>query len=330
MTKKVICRVHILFLLLLPYLLEAQAVKIIFDTDMESDVDDVAALAMLHGFANRGEAEILGTVSSSLNPWSAPVIDVINTYFGRPDIPIGNVKTKGVYRNSRYAREISESYPQDIGLGEKAPDANRVYREILSRQPDSSVVIVTVGYLTNLSKLLKTDPDEISPLSGRMLAMRKVKHLVIMGGRYPLEQNPGKWGNFKPDPDAIRLVSKDWPTKIIFTTGGDFANAIPTGKILFTPQAEDGNPVTNAYKIFLDGRDRDHHHSADLIAVYVAVKGPEPYFQLRDKGYFHIFEDGSHMWRHMPDWPHHWIIGEFAEGVDGRQVAKDFDMLLVK
>lgn len=323
-------RLLIVLLLLLPFLLKAQPVRIIFDTDMESDVDDVAALAMLHGFASRGEAEILGTISSSLNPWSAPVIDAINTYFGRPNIPIGNVKTKGVYRNSTYARKISESYPQDIGLGENAPDANRVYREILSRQHDSSVVIVTVGYLTNLSKLLDTGPDKISPLSGQELVKRKVKLLVIMGGRYPLEQNPGKWGNFKPDPEAIRHVSKEWPTKIIFTTGGDFADAIPTGKILFTTEAEDGNPVSRAYKIFLNGKDREYHHSADLMAVYVAVKGIQPYFRMRKQGYFHIFEDGTHMWRLKPDWPHHYIVGEFADGVDGTQVAMDFDVLLVK
>ena len=43
-------------------------VKIIFDTDMESDVDDVGALAMLHSFADNGEAQILGTMVSSLNP----------------------------------------------------------------------------------------------------------------------------------------------------------------------------------------------------------------------------------------------------------------------
>lgn len=190
----------LLILLCLQIPAVSQPVKIIFDTDMESDVDDVAALAMLHGFANRGEAEILATISSSLNPWSAPTIDVINTYFGRPDIPIGNVKTLGVYRNSRYARAISEKYPQDIGLGENAPGANLIYRKVLAGQPDGSVVIVTVGYLTNLSKLLKTGPDKSSSLSGRELAAKKVKHLVCMGGRYPMQQDPGKWGNFKPDP----------------------------------------------------------------------------------------------------------------------------------
>lgn len=308
----------------------AQPVRIIFDTDMESDVDDVGALAMLHRFADRGDAEILATICSSLNPWSAPTIDAINTFFGRPDIPIGNVKTLGVYRNSKYAKTVSEKYPQDIGLGENAPDAIRVYRKILSGQPDNSVVVVTVGYLTNLSNLLNTDADEHSPLSGMELAAKKVKHLVCMGGRYPLEQDPGKWGNFKPDPQAVRHVANDWPTRIIFTTGGDFANAIPTGRILFETDDTHPNPVREAFRTFLKERNRNYHHSADLIAVYVAVKGHEPYFKLRTRGYFHIFEDGTQMWRIEPDNSNHYIIGEFAEGIDPLKVASDFDQYLAQ
>lgn len=308
----------------------AQPVKIIFDTDMESDVDDVAALAMLHGLADRGDAEILATISSSLNPWSAPTIDVINTYFGRPDIPIGNVKTKGVYRNSIYAKPLSEQFPQDIGLGEKAQEATSLYRRILSEQEDASVVIVTVGYLTNLSKLLSSEPDEFSPLTGMELVKKKVKHYVCMGGRYPQEQDPGKWGNFKPDPEAVVHVTNEWPTLITFTTGGVFSNAIPTGKILFTSKAEKGNPVSTAYKIFLKSWNRDYHHSADLIAVYVAVKGHEPYFTLREDGYFHIFDDGTHMWRFKPNRPNHKIVSDFAAGIDPLQVAADFDELLIK
>lgn len=322
-----------LFLLIILFnvsLLSAQPVKIIFDTDMESDVDDVAALAMLHGLADRGDAEILATISSSLNPWSAPTIDVINTYFGRPDIPIGNVKTKGVYRNSIYAKPLSEQFPQDIGLGEKAQEATSLYRRILSEQEDASVVIVTVGYLTNLSKLLSSEPDEFSPLNGMELVKKKVKHYVCMGGRYPQEQDPGKWGNFKPDPEAVVHVTNEWPTLITFTTGGVFSNAIPTGKILFTGKAEKGNPVSTAYKIFLKSWNRDYHHSADLIAVYVAVKGHEPYFTLREDGYFHIFEDGTHMWRFKPNRPNHKIVSDFAEGIDPLLVAADFDELLIK
>ncbi|MBR9997897.1 MAG: hypothetical protein KFF73_02950 [Cyclobacteriaceae bacterium] len=82
--------------------------------------------------------------------------------------------------------------------------------------------------------------------------------------------------------------------------------------------------------IFLKGWKRDFHHSADLIAVYVAIRGHEPYFQLRQKGYFHIFEDGTHVWRHSPDKVNHFIIGEFVPEIDPEKVAEDFDKLLIK
>ncbi|KOH42927.1 nucleoside hydrolase [Sunxiuqinia dokdonensis] len=305
----------------------AQPVKIIFDTDMESDVDDVGALAMLHGLANKGEADILATMVCSLNPWAVPVTDAINTFCGRPDIPIGAVKTLGVYRNSSYAKIVSEEFPQDIGLGEKSPDALALYRKILTEQPDTSVVIVTVGYLTNLSYLLQSYPDDISPLSGKELIQKKVKHLICMGGRYPLEQNPARWGNFKPDPAAVLLVSKDWPTRIIFTGGGAFADEIPTGKVTFN-FPPDSNPISRAYAIFLKSWNRDWHHSADLIAVYIAVRGYHEFFQLNTQGYNHIFEDGTMMWRLQPDNPFHQYVSSFKEGIKPENVAAVFDSLL--
>ena len=43
----------------------AAPVKIIFDTDMLTDFDDVGALACLHALADAGECEILATVSST-------------------------------------------------------------------------------------------------------------------------------------------------------------------------------------------------------------------------------------------------------------------------
>jgi inosine-uridine nucleoside N-ribohydrolase len=309
------------------WVISAQPVKIIFDTDMESDVDDVGALAMLHGFANQGDAEILATMVCSLNPWSVPATDAINTFCGRPDIPVAAVKTLGVYRNSVYVKTISEQFPQNTGLGESAPDAVDVYRRILTEQPDSSVVIVTVGYLTNLSYLLQSYPDDISPLSGKELIQKKVKHLVCMGGRYPMEQNIGRFGNFKPDPQSVQLVANEWPTQIVFTGGGTFADEIPTGKVTFDFQP-DSNPVSKAYSVFLKSWNRNWHHSADLIAVYIAVRGHKDYFQLNTQGYNHIFEDGTMMWRLQPNNPRHHYVSSFKEGVNPGDVAVDFDRLL--
>ncbi len=40
-------------------------IPVILDTDMDSDVNDVGALAVLHALANNGEAEILGVIVTS-------------------------------------------------------------------------------------------------------------------------------------------------------------------------------------------------------------------------------------------------------------------------
>jgi hypothetical protein len=89
-------RAFALFLLLALLLRNSPAaVPVIFDTDMDSDCDDAAALAILHAIADRGEATILGTLVSSKHPWSAPCVDAINTFFKRPDLPIGVPKGPG-------------------------------------------------------------------------------------------------------------------------------------------------------------------------------------------------------------------------------------------
>lgn len=314
--------------LLLCHLTLAQPVKIIFDTDMDSDVDDVGALAMLHGFANLGEAEILAVTVSSLNPWSPGAADVINTYYGRPDIPIGAVQRFGVYHTSKYARPLCEDFKHDAKLGEDMPEATMLYRKILSSQPDTSVVVVTVGDLTNLSRLLETGADEFSDLKGADLVKKKVKRLVCMGGRYPADQDPRPWGNFKPDPRSTQHVAAAWPTRIYFTGGGAFADSVPTGEIFFNERYQH-TPMAHAYKLFLESWKRNWHHSADIIAVYVAVRGYQPYFRLQEHGYNHIFENGTNEWRAAPDDERHFLVSEFAEGIDLKVLAEKFDALMV-
>ena len=101
----------------------AKPEAIIFDTDMDSDCDDVGALAMLHVLADRGEAEILATMVSSRNEWSPACVDAINTFYGRGDLPIGCPQKGGATKPSKYARAIAERFPQDVGPADKVPDA---------------------------------------------------------------------------------------------------------------------------------------------------------------------------------------------------------------
>ena len=48
-----------------------QPVRLIFDTDMMGDVDDVGTVAVLHALADQGEVRILAMGLSGKNPWSS-------------------------------------------------------------------------------------------------------------------------------------------------------------------------------------------------------------------------------------------------------------------
>lgn len=74
----------------------ATPVKVIFDTDMYTDIDDVGALACLHAMADAGECEILATVSCTRDCMSIAMCEIVNSYYGSPDIPVGCTKGMGV------------------------------------------------------------------------------------------------------------------------------------------------------------------------------------------------------------------------------------------
>lgn len=306
---------------------EKTTLKILFDTDMESDCDDAACLAMLHALADRGEIELLGTMISAKYPWSGPCTDAINTYYGRPDLPIGVPKGKaGIQQSSKYAKQIAQEFPHDCPTYEDAPEATRLYRQILAAQPDRSVTIVTVGDLTNLRYLIESEGDEVSPLDGQELVKRKVTHWVCMGSRYPADLDPGKWGNFKPDAESTVIAIEKWPTKITFTGGGSFAQLISTGKRL--SELPRDNPVRRVYELYFGGKVKDRH-SADQIAVMVAARGTGHPWKLVTKGLNHIFANGTHQWQTDTNDPNHQYISALADDVNPLDVIDSFNELIL-
>lgn len=275
------------------------AIPLIFDTDMDTDCDDMAAMAMLHALADNGEIEILATTVSSKYAWSAPCVEAVNRYYGRPDLPIGVPKGDGasVVRGSRYAKQIAERFCGRLKTNDDAEDAVKVYRRILTGAKDRSVVIVTVGYLTNLSDLLSSPGDELSPLDGRELVRKKVDKYVCMGGRYPEQLSHGEWGNFMPDPKAVLHVVRDWPLPIIFSGDGE---KILTGYSL--PETPENNPVRVSYKLFLGNAKT--RPSWDPVTLLYAVRPDAEYWKVTQTGYNHVFNNGTNQWREQPDKDH--------------------------
>src|ERR1700712_1501125 len=164
-----------------------KTVHIIFDSDMGPDYDDAGAIAILHALADKGEANILATMASTKYEGVAGVLNVFNIYFNRPNIPVGVPKGNALdYRDFQHWTDtLIARYPHKIKTNDEAQDAVTLYRKILASQPDKSVTIVTVGFLTNLSNLLNTTADKYSKLDGKQLVEKKVKLLVCMGGKFP-------------------------------------------------------------------------------------------------------------------------------------------------
>ena len=163
-------------------------VKIIFDTDIGNDVDDVLALAMLHALQTRGACELLAVTITKPDELAGPFVDAMDTFYGRAGIPIGFTRAHLTNRPSKFLA-LAEAkdrgrpiYPHRLKRSSDAPPATQLLRRVLSRQPDRSVVIVQVGYFSNLAALLDTKADAASPLAGRELARQKVKLLSVMAG----------------------------------------------------------------------------------------------------------------------------------------------------
>ena len=266
-----------------------RAVPIIFDTDIGTDVDDAGALAILHILADKGEAKILATMSANQNRWCAPAIDVINTYYGRGDMPIGSSRT-GPDPEEWYHDSVP-NYPHDLTGSNEAPDAVALYRKILAAQSNQSVTIVVVGWLTNMADLLNSGPDKYSSLNGRELVAAKVKELVSMGGIWPNTKKEGDY-NFRMDGAAAHKVISDWPGKIMFTGLG---KDVMTGSQLVAQGPKD-NPVPAFYRNFFKGHKLTERSSWDLIVVLYSIRGLSDYFTAVSNGYCISKEDGSNKW----------------------------------
>jgi len=262
-------------------------------------------VALLHALSDRDEANILAMMCCTSSEWGAPCLDALNTYYGRPNIPVGTLKDAGFLLDSSYNRLVAERYPHRIRSGRDAPDATALYRQVLARQPGKSVVVVAIGPLRNLARLLESEPDQHSPLGGRDLVAAKVALLSCMGGWNPAV--PKGWGpewNFAQDEKASRSVVENWPTPILFS-GAEIGSGIMTGRrvALDCPLY---NPLAMAIGLYVGyGRDRE---SWDQTAALVAVRGLRDYWKSTPSGYNRIGDKGANAFTTGEDRGHRYLV----------------------
>lgn len=262
--------------------------KIIFDTDMGNDVDDIFALAILHDAQDKGLCELLAVTLTSPDPLSAPYTRFLNRLCGRPDIPIGvNPASPKVWNEKKRFLKFIETVP-DAGLAASHPPALQVLRRALAAAPDASVVIVQVGSFTNLADLLRSGPDEFSPLDGRALAAKKVRWLSLMAGNFG---NPDYAEfNVKIDIPSARFVAGQWPTPRVWS-GFEVGIAVRLPAEVISDRLPPGNIARESYQRY---QPVPHERPCwDLTSAFFAVHPQTPLLTPGRAGRVTVAEKGQ-------------------------------------
>ena len=315
---------------------QKKPVKIIFDTDIGGDCDDAGTLAMLHRLCDRGEAELLAVTHCFDTPYLAGCIDAINQYYGRV-VPVGINYGNKAEDNGVYAVALSEKYPnryppEVYNTDRSAPDTLAVLRKTLSEAEDQSITFVVTGSLSSMARLVLSEGDEISPLSGKELIKAKIVRTIVMGGRffeswpmtiYPdgnVEGMPVTWewnirsSGLKDSQTAVSL----WPGELVFSS-------YEIGSYIFTmsnypSRAKEDDPVALAYMIHNGGRGRC---SWDHTAMLEAIR-PGKYWSYHKFGKISVDEDLVTHWNPDENSRHTYLLPK----EDYEDIRKTIDAII--
>jgi inosine-uridine nucleoside N-ribohydrolase len=321
-------------------------VNVIFDTDMWSDIDDALALAMLHALQDRHEINLIAVTVSTDIKWCASYVDLVDTFYGHSQVPVGLVSNgvnleafrkkypDATWLVTRYTEILSEEktatgaliYPHRLIDGGKAPAAVSLLRKTLAAVPDNSVVMIQVGYSTNLARLLDSPPDAASPLNGSDLIRRKVRLLSVMAGNFAESTIDGKtFAKGSPEfnlvvdvPSAQKLFS-NWPTPIVdsgFEIG--LSMLYPAVSIERDFSYVKHHPIAEAYRTYAVERDVPNkwphdHATFDLTSVLYAARPDRNYFSLSKPGRITVLPDGGSRFEEAGDGTHRYLVQNEAQ-----------------
>eukprot|EP01084_Bolivina_argentea_P099401 178688_1 len=264
-----------LLLSLLPVVSIATAIpQLIIDTDLGFDVDDAGACAVGNHLADIGACELLGVVHNTGFYYGIGGVNAIMHYYGRGNQSQYNL---GAYtgpwgssqqsqdNQNKYTTRIEHDYPAPVQNYGQVPSAVAAYTAMLTKAPDNSVVIASIGELDNLRDILKANKN---------LFVQKVKMVYYMDGGYNFgcgDSDGSGWSPYMGSTDdcygAAQYVVENIPKSIkqVFTLNG--GNVYTGGR--FNAGCGQG-PVKEAYQIYTNDGSRP---SWDPICVYLSVMG---------------------------------------------------------
>ncbi len=171
---------------------DKKPVQMILDSDFGSSTDDLFALMMLNHYMDDGLVDLKGIVVDREGEKNAALVDIFNTYYGHPEVPIGlernGVKKPRCFIPYNGICDLKDAqgtplFKRSVDTS-RCPEGYKLYRQLLSQADDKSIVVVAIGFATTLAQLFESGADEYSPLSGVELFGKKVKSVYIQSGRF--------------------------------------------------------------------------------------------------------------------------------------------------
>jgi inosine-uridine nucleoside N-ribohydrolase len=295
-------------------------VKLIFDTDMGNDCDDALALAMIHSLESRGECQLLAVTITKDHELAAPFVDCVNTFYRRGNIPIGVCRNSGKTTDAGKYNQVAKitdngkfRFDHDLLSGNDAPTAVEVLRRTLAAAEDASVVVVQVGFSTNLANLLVSPADAVHPLPGRELFAKKVRLVSIMAGAFTKIPNDKgqlvdhREYNVAEDVASIKKLVELCDVPILWSGFEIGLNlTYPHQSILKDYRYVPHHPVAEAYIAYIPPpHDRP---TWDLTSVLAAVRPDRGYFQVSKPGKVTITDDALSLFEQDPQGKHRYLI----------------------
>ncbi|HEX5445265.1 MAG TPA: nucleoside hydrolase, partial [Pirellulales bacterium] len=295
-----------------PVISAAEPAPLIFDTDIGNDIDDALALGVIHALQSRGECRLLAVTINKDEALCAPFVDLVNTFYGRGEIPIGVVQGGKTPEPSRYVHQIVQAkdgnaarYPRKLASGRDAPEAVQLLRKTLAAQTDGGVVIVAVGFSTNLARLLESPADEQSDYTGLELVAHKCRLLSMMAGNFRANDRRPEY-NIMTDVPAAKAVFARWPTPIV-VSGFEIGEAVlfPGASIETDFDYGTHHPLAEAYRAY--GKMPYDRPTWDLTSVLYAVRPERGYFGVSEAGLVEVDDQGVTSFRRQSGGAHHYL-----------------------
>ena len=88
--------------------------NVIYETDIGNDIDDALALDMLYKYHEMGKINFVAVMLNKCDSAPAEYMDINNTWYGYPDMPVGIVRDGSNDPGGLYAQQVVDLKHEDV------------------------------------------------------------------------------------------------------------------------------------------------------------------------------------------------------------------------